>query len=334
MNDLSTLHTFGVAASSLDLLILKSTQNLNELTTVIESGRPLMILGSGSNCVFTEDFQGVVAVNQLSGIAVTETNTSFNINVASGENWHKLVEFCLANNIYGFENLALIPGTVGAAPIQNIGAYGRELNEFVSSVEYVDLLNGKQYSLDAQDCQFGYRDSIFKRPKAKHWFITHVNFTLPKAAYQPETSYGELAALEDPTPQRIFDKVCEIRRKKLPDPSVLGNAGSFFKNPVLSAEAFQSLRQQFPSVPSYPVNQDKIKIPAAWLIDQCGFKGETLGGVRCHHTQPLVLTNIGGARGADVITLARKISTTIKQRFNIDLENEVRLIGRQGLVNL
>jgi UDP-N-acetylmuramate dehydrogenase len=333
VNDLSRLHTFGIAASCSRLLTLDSSQDLQTLRNEVKSAQPVLILGSGSNCIFTEDFDGVVALNRLSGVTVEESAHSFSLTVASGENWHELVVFCLERGIYGFENLALIPGTVGAAPIQNIGAYGRELNEFVRAVDYIDLRTGQSEQLIAEECQFGYRNSVFKQTIAKHWFITHVYFEIPKNN-RLETSYGELAALEEPTPWGIFETVCAVRTRKLPDPKRLGNAGSFFKNPVISSSHFTRLQQRFSQLPSYRVDDARVKIPAAWLIDQCGFKGTSIGGVRCHPNQPLVLTNTGGAIGADLLSLARAIRDKVESDFNIELENEVRLLGQKGMLSL
>jgi len=249
---------------------------------------------------------------------------------------------CMKEKWYGFENLALIPGSVGACPIQNIGAYGREVNTLIDKVECVFLETGEQVLVGNEDCQFGYRDSVFKHALANKVLITHVNFKLPKH-YELETSYGELAALTEPTPEKVYSKVIEIRKSKLPDPTELGNAGSFFKNPVVSKAVFQSIAQEYDSVPHFVVSgsadfpateKEQIKIPAAWLIDQAGFKGKTLNKVRCHPTQPLVLTNLGGATGNDVITMAKDIIASVQGKFGIQLEPEVRLLGSKGLISL
>ena len=294
---------------------------------------PFWLLGEGSNCIFVDDFNGTVAVNRLQGISIEETSDAWQLTVASGENWHSLVTTCLAKGIYGFENLALIPGTVGAAPIQNIGAYGREVAEFIDAVDVYDMAQQKRFRLCQAECDFGYRDSVFKRAEHQSWFIEQVVFQLPKQNVLA-THYGELSRLQNPTPQSIYDAVIAIRQQKLPDPRQLGNAGSFFKNPVISRAHFEQIQQTFGDIPHYPVGDTQVKVPAAWLIDQSGFKGKALGGTACHQHQPLVLVNQGGATGSDLLGLARDIRDTISERFSIVLENEVRLIGKEGLLAL
>lgn len=294
---------------------------------------PYWLLGEGSNCVFVDDFDGDVWINRLKGVKVSETDTHFVVKAASGENWHTLVQFCLSNAIYGFENLALIPGTVGAAPIQNIGAYGREVSEFIEAVDVVDMDTHERFSLTNDECLFGYRDSIFKREQQRNWFIEQVHFKLPKNN-QLVAHYGELKALKSPTPMQLFEAVVRIRQSKLPDPVVHGNAGSFFKNPVIEKAHLKSLQSKYSSIPSFEVNERLVKVPAAWLIDQAGFKGKSVGGVQCHAKQPLVLLNTGDASGSDVLALARAIQQHIAQQFDVHLENEVRLIGTTGLVPL
>ncbi|MBT0587788.1 UDP-N-acetylmuramate dehydrogenase [Alteromonas oceanisediminis] len=328
MKDLSSLHTFGIAAHCERIIDIQHEHDLVQLQGV----SPLLILGGGSNCVFVDDFEGAVVRNQLRGVERTESASEVMLSVASGENWHEFVTDCMEQGIFGFENLALIPGTVGAAPIQNIGAYGRELASFVHTVHAYDLSTQKHVVFNNHECQFGYRESVFKHQPCR-WFITRVVFSVPKML-DLETSYGELAALTDPTPHSIYTEVCRVRRAKLPDPDVLGNAGSFFKNPVITQAEWLALAAQHSAALHYRVDAHHVKVPAAWLIDQCGFKGQARGGVRSHTTQPLVLTNIGGASGCDVLAFAREIRDTVLARFNIGLENEVRLIGRKGLVTL
>ncbi|MBD3587731.1 UDP-N-acetylmuramate dehydrogenase [Salinimonas sp. HHU 13199] len=290
------------------------------------------LLGEGSNTVFIEDYDGAVLLNQIKGVEVHDTDYAIQLRVGAGENWHRLVTTALEQGWHGMENLALIPGSVGAAPIQNIGAYGLEVGTFIESVEMVDRTTGNTLILNNEECRFGYRDSIFKQELLGNVIITHVNFVLPKN-YQLNTSYGELSALTHPTPHAIYEKVIDVRSNKLPDPATLGNAGSFFKNPVVSAQQFQELQDGYPDIPHFHVGDD-VKIPAAWLIDQCGYKGKQVGEVRCHPTQPLVLTNLGGASGNDVVALAREIMTTVTEKFGVSLEPEVRLVGKEGLVAL
>lgn len=291
------------------------------------------IVGGGSNSIFLEDFDGALLVNNIKGISHFDDDKYHYISAGAGENWHELVSMCMQNGWYGFENLALIPGSVGAAPIQNIGAYGVEINQFIESVIAIAIESGEQMRLSVDDCQFGYRDSIFKHDLAGKALITQVNFVLPKQ-YSLATSYGELAALSNPTALDVYNKVIEIRKSKLPDPAQLGNAGSFFKNPVIAKTHFDTLISQYNDMPGYVVSPQLMKVPAAWLIDQAGFKGKVLNGVRCHPTQPLVLTNLGNASGDDVRAMASNIITAVNSTFGISLEPEVRLVGSQGLVSL
>ncbi|WP_240615629.1 UDP-N-acetylmuramate dehydrogenase [Alteromonas facilis] len=329
LTNLQPFHTFGLSAHCSALNLLETPEQI----PLLEPEAPFWLLGEGSNCIFVEDFAGEVWVNRLSGIAVEERDNCFKIRVASGEHWHSFVKYCLNAGIYGFENLALIPGTIGAAPIQNIGAYGREVAEFIDSVEVIDLLTGELFVLQAKECQFGYRDSIFKRPEHKFWFIRHVSFTVDK--HLPMAlDYGELRQLENPTPKTIFETVVNVRQRKLPDPAELGNAGSFFKNPVITKEQFARIADQYAQVPHFAAGDNAVKIPAAWLIDQCGFKGRSLGGVQSHVNQPLVLVNTGNAQGKDVVAFARQIQSDVHARFGVRLENEVRLVGKLGDIQL
>ncbi|MDM7861416.1 UDP-N-acetylmuramate dehydrogenase [Alteromonas sp. ASW11-36] len=329
MNDLQPLHTFGLTAHCQTLLYIDSLDAI----PIGQQSEPFWLLGEGSNCIFVDDFHGSVWLNQLRGIDLSETNTDFIVRVASGENWHAFLLYCLEHGIYGMENLALIPGTVGAAPIQNIGAYGLEVSQFIQSVDVIDLITGEQFVLSNEECLFDYRESIFKQPQASHWMITAVTFSVTKD-YTAVTTYGELKALANPTPESVFAKVVEIRQSKLPDPVVVGNAGSFFKNPIITHEHYTRLQQQYADIPAYPVNVQHVKVPAAWLIDQAGYKGQRLGGIQCHTKQPLVLTNAEHGSGAELLAFARQIQQTVKERFGIELQNEVRLVGAQGLVRL
>lgn len=290
------------------------------------------LLGGGSNTLFLSDFDGTVFINGMRGIEVQTTEDAYRLRVAGGENWHNLVTHCLDNGWYGLENLALIPGSAGAAPIQNIGAYGLEVGRYIESVEYIDITTGEQNTLSNDECEFGYRDSVFKRRLSGNVLITYVNFRLP-VDNELIVSYGELATLKDPTPESIYNKVIEVRKAKLPDPDLLGNAGSFFKNPVITAARYEQIKKAYGEVPGFAAESGK-KVPAAWLIDQCGFKGRETGGVRCHPTQPLVLTNTGNASGEDVIKMAGDIISAVDKKFDIQLEPEVRLVGKSGVITL
>ncbi|GFD97371.1 UDP-N-acetylenolpyruvoylglucosamine reductase [Alteromonas sp. KUL156] len=344
MPSLQSYSTFGLSVSCDSIESFTDVPSFLSLYNSIENraDSAVYILGGGSNSIFTEDFNGKILVNEIKGISHFDTENHHYLRVGAGENWHDFVTLCMKEKWYGFENLALIPGSVGASPIQNIGAYGREVNALIDNVECVFLETGEQVLLSNTDCQFGYRDSVFKHALANKVLITHVNFKLPKQ-YALETSYGELAALTEPTPEKVYSKVIEIRKSKLPDPSELGNAGSFFKNPVVRHSVYQAIADEYNSVPHFVVaqsadlsdtEQSQIKIPAAWLIDQAGFKGKTLNKVRCHPTQPLVLTNLGGATGSDVITMAKDIIASVQDQFGIKLEPEVRLLGSKGLISL
>lgn len=330
MTPLSTLHTFGFDTSA---QTIEYVDSMSSLTTLADQHSPNLILGAGSNTVFTDDYLGVIWQNCLSGITFTEDSDFHYITVASGENWHSLVAKCIQLSIGGFENLALIPGTVGAAPIQNIGAYGVEVSTFITAVEYFDLHDKSLKTISAEDCEFGYRESIFKHQLRDVAFITNVMFALPKK-YDFVIHYGELASLEDPTMSSIFDAVIRIRQSKLPDPSQVGNAGSFFKNPVVSIDVFTLIQQQYPDIPHYPVTDSQIKIPAAWLIDTLGFKGHIHNGVQCHPQQALVLTNYDNASGQALIDFATHIKTSVLEHFGVTLEHEVQLLGKLNRIIL
>lgn len=332
MHSLQTLHTFGLPASASEFAYIHSLheakQQIQQLTHPA-----FYILGEGSNTVFLEDFSGTVFKMAIKGIVVHEEPEHFMLEVGAGENWHNLVEWCLAHHIYGLENLALIPGTVGAAPIQNIGAYGVEVEQFIHSIDYLCLNSGEINTLSHAQCNFAYRDSIFKHQLAGKFIIGLVRFRMPKR-WQANAHYAELKELHKPEPQQIFAKVVAVRQAKLPDPKKLGNAGSFFKNPVILKSLFVKLQQSYPHIPSYPVDEHSVKVPAAWLIDQLGFKGKQVNGIHCHITQPLVLTNDGSGTGEALLTLARQIKQAVSQQFAIELENEVQLVSNHGLVRV
>ncbi|WP_414828615.1 UDP-N-acetylmuramate dehydrogenase [Alteromonas sp. H39] len=330
MPSLQSYHTFGLSASSQQITPFSDITSFFAARSQYTSN---YLLGGGSNTIFLKDFEGQVLINRILGIEHTETAKAHELRVGAGENWHELVATCVKNGWYGLENLALIPGSVGACPIQNIGAYGVEVETFISSVEGVAFSDKAHFELSAQQCQFGYRDSVFKHDLAGETLITHVNFSLPKQN-EVVTTYGELAALESPTPDKIFEEVIRIRKAKLPDPAQFGNAGSFFKNPIIENHHYAVLSNKYNDVPGYAVGTDHTKVPAAWLIDKLGFKGRAINGVRCHPTQPLVLTNTGGATGKDLVSLAREIMLSVQGRFSITLEPEVRLVGKEGLIEL
>lgn len=293
---------------------------------------PKMILGGGSNLLLTQDLPGLVIKNDLPGkTMVREYQNTVHVAAGGGENWHQFVLWCIENGWGGIENLSLIPGTVGAAPIQNIGAYGVELKDVFLRLEAFDLKTGKKKIFRAADCRFGYRDSVFKKKWKGKYLISKVFFRLQKKA-KPQTSYGAIQAIlaergiKKPSIQDISQAVIHIRQSKLPDPATLGNSGSFFKNPEISKRAFQQLQRQYPNAPHYVLANGKVKVPAGWLIEQCGWKGKRVGNTGAHARQALVLVNYGGATGKEVFALAQQIIKSVEQKFAIALHPEVNVL--------
>ncbi|MGS2722083.1 UDP-N-acetylmuramate dehydrogenase [Paraglaciecola aestuariivivens] len=329
---LAHLHSFGLASSALDCIRLSSIHTIQATLDSVKH-KPFYILAEGSNTIFVEDYQGTIIKPEFKGKELSQTASHYQVKVGAGENWHEFVTWCLQQQINGLENLALIPGSVGAAPIQNIGAYGVEVEQFIQHVDYFDLVQQEHKQLTKSECQFGYRDSIFKGALANQALITAVTFEIPKQ-WQGVVHYGELQKLHNPSAQDLFNQVVKIRQSKLPDPKQIGNAGSFFKNPSIELLQYQQLQTAWPTMPHYPQPQGKVKIPAAWLIDQLGFKGKKVGGIACHPKQALVLTNDGHGTGAELLELARTIKNAVAAEFAIDLEHEVRLIGKNGPISL
>lgn len=289
---------------------------------------PRLILGGGSNILLTGDFPGVVLHMQNKGIAIVGDDAdAIYVRAAGGENWHQFVLWTLQHGLGGLENLSLIPGSVGAAPIQNIGAYGAELKDCFHSATVFDLVTGEVKVLDKEACAFGYRDSIFKHALRDRAIVLEVTFALPKR-WEANLRYAELAqeiavrGLEDPGAKEISDAVIAIRTRKLPDPAVIGNAGSFFKNPVVPAQQRHALLERFPQLVSYPQADGTYKLAAGWLIDQCGWKGKGLGAAGVYEKQALVLVNHGGASGQEMLGLARRIQDDVQARFGVQIEPE------------
>ncbi|WP_250490281.1 MULTISPECIES: UDP-N-acetylmuramate dehydrogenase [unclassified Caballeronia] len=329
LSDFSLLahNTFGFDARARHAMHIDSVDAAVALATDPRiANMPQLVLGGGSNIVLTGDFDGVALIVGITGKRlIGEDDDAWLVEAGAGENWHGFVAWTLAHGMPGLENLALIPGTVGAAPIQNIGAYGLEMGERFERLSAVELATGERADFDRAACAFGYRDSFFKRAGRGRFMITSVVFRLPKA-WTPRADYADVArALEaaaKPDAQAIFDAVVAVRRAKLPDWTVLGNAGSFFKNPVVSATAFETLKQREPGVVSYSQADGQVKLAAGWLIDQCGWKGRGIGGAAVHDRQALVLVNRGGATGAQVLELAEAIKRDVLARFGVDLEME------------
>ncbi|QQX82668.1 UDP-N-acetylmuramate dehydrogenase [Shewanella sp. KX20019] len=329
---LKSHNSFGLEHTCRELIVVKTTEQLISCCLALyQAKEPMLVLGGGSNVIFCDDFEGTVVLVNTRGVEVTTIEGYYLLSVAAGEDWHELICFCLEQGIAGFENLALIPGKVGAAPIQNIGAYGVELNDLCEWVEYIDLSNGECIRLNAQDCEFAYRDSIFKQQLLGKAVITQVGFKVAKA-WQPKLDYGPLKALKntDVTPKEVFDCICQTRMAKLPDPKKVGNAGSFFKNPVITNEQFSVLVDKFPGIVGYPQGMVHTKIAAGWLIEAAGLKGYQIGGAAVHQNQALVLINRDDATSDDILALAKHIVNCVEALFGVKLEVEPRIIAATG----
>ncbi len=332
---LKQLNTFGLDVTANQVVYATEINTILDVwQTCQQHQQNVLVIGGGSNLLFLDDYNGTILVNQLKGINITETQSEWLVHTAAGENWHQFVQFTVDQGLPGLENLALIPGTVGSAPIQNIGAYGVELKDVCDYVDVLDLNARVIRRLTQADCQFGYRESIFKHELKQGFVIIAVGFRLNKQ-WQPQLSYGTLANLDKNqlTPRQVFDEVCHIRRTKLPDPTLQGNAGSFFKNPVITAEQATSLLSLYPNAPTYPQADGQVKLAAGWLIEQAGLKGVQYQGAAVHDKQALVLINTGSAVSDDVVKLAAKIRNTVSEKFGVWLEPEVRFIDQQGEIN-
>jgi UDP-N-acetylmuramate dehydrogenase len=324
-------NTFGIEANARWMACPSSEEEIKEL---LENDRPewkqKFVLGGGSNVLFTRNYEGLIIHPLIMGIAITgETDQYALVRAGCGENWDVFVAWCVDNNLGGLENLSLIPGNVGASPVQNIGAYGVEAGDCIDNVEMISLADQKKISLPAGKCRFNYRDSVFKNERKDQCLITHVTFRLTRA-HVFKTHYPDLEKELDNYPETsirtIREAIIRIRQKKLPDPAETGNAGSFFKNPVLPSEQARLLKNSHPSIPVYDCGGDKAKVSAAWLIENCNWKGKKIGPVGTHKKQPLVIVNHGGATGTEIIDFARKIQRAVQIRFGISLEMEVNVL--------
>ena len=327
---LKKYNSFNIDVVAKEFIQINSVKELIDLQKNSKNKNKLFI-GGGSNILFTNNFEGLVVHINLKGISVKKINENFSeIKVMSGENWNELVNWCIENNLGGLENLSLIPGNVGAAPIQNIGAYGVELKDVFISCEVYDLNTEKLNVYNLNDCKFGYRDSIFK--KNKNLIVVSVKMKLSSKNHKINSSYGgindELKKLniKEPTIKDISNVVCDIRNKKLPNPNKIGNAGSFFKNPIVNSKKINWLKENFNNIPFYKIDENSYKIPAAWLIETSGFKGKDFGNFGVHKTQPLVLVNYGKASGSDINKLSLSIKEVVNKLFKIELETEVNII--------
>lgn len=332
--DLRRYNTFGINASARYFTSLRSAEDVQSLlSSPLFHKHPHLILGGGSNMLFTGDYDGVVARMELTGIHTIEENDDhITLFAGAGENWHGLVMHCVANGYGGIENLSLIPGTTGAAPMQNIGAYGVEIKNVIISVEAVDKQTGKHKIFSHSDCAFGYRESIFKQQAKDQYIITGITLRLTKRDHQLHLQYGAIQetlhnlAITQPGIRDVSNAVIHIRQTKLPDPAKVGNAGSFFKNPSITTESFQSLREKYPTIPSYPSAEGLVKVPAGWLIEQCGWKGKRFDNIGVHPHQALVLVNYGGGEGRKIWDLAMQIRDSVIGKFNIALHPEVNIV--------
>jgi UDP-N-acetylmuramate dehydrogenase len=329
---LKPFNTFGIDAKAHYFTKVETVSELREALLHPKFIKKF-ILGGGSNMLLTTDIEALVILLALKGKEITEDNDNYvHVKVSAGENWHNFVQWTLANNYGGLENLSLIPGNVGAAPIQNIGAYGVELKDTFVGCEAMDIATGEIHRFSNKACRFAYRDSIFKNSHKGRYVIITVTFRLSTKDHKINTSYGaiekELAAqyITNPTIQQVASAVISIRQSKLPDPAEVGNSGSFFKNPVISYEAFEKLQKEYPDMPFYKVSETKVKVPAGWLIEQCGFKGKRFGDAGVHDKQALVLVNHGDATGQEILSLARRIQKKVQEIFNIEIETEVNII--------
>ncbi|MBL7788362.1 MAG: UDP-N-acetylmuramate dehydrogenase [Chitinophagales bacterium] len=314
-----------------ELIIVKSLEDVINLLPRLKIEK-FMFLGGGSNVLFIDDFDGLVVVNQIKGLEAKPINENdFYVSSMSGESWHEFVLWTLDKGYNGLENLSLIPGTVGAAPMQNIGAYGVEFKDVCIQVDALELSTGKLRKFNKMECEFGYRESVFKRALKDKYFIYQVHVKLShnspiKASYGNIQDVLKAKGIEHPNHRDISNAVIEIRSSKLPDPAKLGNAGSFFKNPVVEKSQANVLLQEFPNAPHFP-DGDRVKIPAGWLIEQCGFKGYREGNTGSHKDQALVIVNYGNASGREIYEYSEKVIDAVKKRFNFVLEREVNMIG-------
>ena len=325
--DLTPHNTFGVAARAGCLAEIRETGDLEQALELADSrGMPLLLLGGGSNVLFAGDFPGMVLLMRNRGVEIDRE--SGRVRAAAGENWHELVKTCLDNGLHGLENLALIPGSAGAAPVQNIGAYGVELESFFIELELFDCDGGIRRAMGREECGFSYRDSALKQPRQRPRVVCSLTLQL-QSDPAPNPRYPALAeelAESAATPREVFETVCRIRRRKLPDPAVLGNAGSFFKNPMISRGEFDRLRARGDPPPFHPAGEG-VKIPAGWLLEQCGYKGFRQGAAGVFERHALILVNHGGASGGGLRQLALAMGDRVFAEFGIRLEPEVRIIG-------
>ena len=325
---LQSYNSFNITAISPTVYFLNELTDLEQLPDL--TSKPFYILGEGSNTLFVDHLAPIIIKPNFKGVDIVEKNESYIVTVASGENWHELVNLCIEQEIYGLENLALIPGSVGAAPVQNIGAYGVDFSDFCVEVKWFDFINKRVKTLSNQECNFSYRNSIFKQALYNKGIITEVVLSFPKK-WQANLSYAGLNDLEIvPSARQVMEKVISLRSAKLPDPNVLANAGSFFKNPIINENKLTDLLRVYPNIPSYRQQNGQVKIAAGWLIEQAGLKGYCSNGVGVHQYQALVLVNYSSNDGKEIVNLAQYVQQQVLIKFDILLSPEVRMVSAQG----
>ena len=326
--NLKTHNTFGIDAKCSRFLEYESVAEAQEVAKILrESSIPYIIIGGGSNLLLTKDYEGIVVHSACKGVE----RRGNSLICGSGEVWDDIVAKSIAMQLYGAENLSLIPGDVGASAVQNIGAYGSEVKDLIRKITAVEISTGAVREFNHTECEYGYRQSRFKHEWKNRFLIISVEYELSEA-FQPRLDYGNIRAelerrnITEPTAQQLRDTIIDIRNAKLPDPKVMGNAGSFFMNPIVSREKYEQLAEQYVGMPHYGIDADHVKIPAGWMIDQCGWKGKSLGRAGVHDKQALVLVNRGGATGAEIVALCEAIQKDVKAKFDIDIHPEVNII--------
>lgn len=329
--NLKSRNTFGISATCDRFIEFTSTDELISLLPLIRTADPLLIVGAGSNLLLTGDFHGTVVHSAIMGREAQEDGNDILLRCGSGETFDDIIAYSIENGWHGAENLSLIPGEVGASAVQNIGAYGVEAKDIIECVEAVEIETGKTLTISNAECQYAYRQSRFKQEWKGLFIITHVTYRLSRS-FAPQLGYGNIRSvlsrqgIDSPTPQQLRQIIIDIRREKLPDPAIEGNAGSFFMNPIVDNNTFARLIERYPDMPHYPVDGAGTKIPAAWLIDQCGWKGRTVGHAGVHSRQPLVLVNRGGATGEEIVNLCNLIRHDVEQKFGIAITPEVNIV--------
>lgn len=321
-------NTFGMDVSCRRFLEYESVEEAQQVAAILrDSHQPFLIIGSGSNLLLTGDYDGIVVHSAIRGIEEHDAM----VTAGSGETFDQLISWCIAHGLYGLINLSLIPGDVGASAVQNIGAYGVEVAQYINKVEAVEIATGKVVTILAAECGYAYRQSLFKTEWKNRYLITRVTYQL-STVFEPHIDYGNIRAelerqgIASPSPEQLRQVIIDIRRSKLPDPDVEGNAGSFFVNPIVQPSLFEELLTHYPDMPHYPVDDEHVKIPAGWMIERCGWKGKSLGRAGVHSKQALVLVNRGGATGNDVVTLCRQIQHDVKAMFGVEIKPEVNIV--------